>query len=138
MTANLIFYSALTVIFYHKYLKPERSRPASTAKVRSSSKQYDKNTILEVIDTRHQFEAGRGEGLAEININVNKNEVFGLLGSNGSGKSTLLNIMTGKVKQDQGETRIMGRKIFDNINEARSVFSFVQQDDFLFNELTVS
>ena len=46
--------------------------------------------------------------------------------------------MTGFFKQDSGETIINGRNILDNLFEAREIFSFVQQDDFLFNELTVA
>jgi ABC-type multidrug transport system ATPase subunit len=47
-----------------------------------------------------------------------------------------LKIITGYLKQDKGEIIIDGKNILENIYEARQAFSYVQQDDFLYNELT--
>jgi ABC-type multidrug transport system ATPase subunit len=47
-----------------------------------------------------------------------------------------MKIITGYLKQDKGEIIIDGKNILDNIYEARQAFSYVQQDDFLYNELT--
>ncbi|MBU1912687.1 MAG: ABC transporter ATP-binding protein [Candidatus Omnitrophica bacterium] len=43
-----------------------------------------------------------------INIDINKGEVFGIIGENGAGKTTLLNIIAGMLKPDRGTVEISG------------------------------
>lgn len=43
-----------------------------------------------------------------INIDINKGEVFGIIGENGAGKTTLLNIIAGMLKPDRGTVQING------------------------------
>ncbi|MDE5945995.1 MAG: ABC transporter ATP-binding protein [Oscillospiraceae bacterium] len=40
--------------------------------------------------------------LNEINLEIGKGEIFGLLGSSGAGKTTLIKILTGQIKPDAG------------------------------------
>lgn len=46
--------------------------------------------------------------LKDININVKKGEVLGLIGSNGAGKSTLLKIISGVMKPTKGKVIVNG------------------------------
>ena len=46
--------------------------------------------------------------LRDININVYKGDVVGLIGSNGAGKSTLLKILSGITKPSEGQISIKG------------------------------
>src|SRR6202044_3031833 len=47
--------------------------------------------------------------LRNINLRVEKGEVFALLGPNGSGKSTLLQVISGILQPTSGEVRVSGR-----------------------------
>jgi len=49
--------------------------------------------------------------LRDINLEVGKNEIVGLIGDNGAGKSTLVKILTGVFSPTGGELRIAGRKV---------------------------
>jgi ABC-type Mn2+/Zn2+ transport system ATPase subunit len=53
----------------------------------------------------------------DINLDIYKNEFFGLVGPNGSGKSTLLKAIVGAEKPFQGFVRIFGKDI--NKQDAR-------------------
>lgn len=46
--------------------------------------------------------------LSDININIEKGEVFGLIGLNGCGKSTLLKIISGIYKPSTGSVKVNG------------------------------
>jgi simple sugar transport system ATP-binding protein len=49
--------------------------------------------------------------LKDINLEVGKNEVVGLIGDNGAGKSTIVKILTGVFLPTSGELYIAGRKV---------------------------
>tara|TARA_B100000686_G_scaffold350222_1_gene445578 strand:- start:519 stop:1298 length:780 start_codon:yes stop_codon:yes gene_type:complete len=53
---------------------------------------------------------GKRQILDDVNFNINRGEILGMLGPNGVGKSTIFNIITGLIKPDYGTIN------FDNIN----------------------
>lgn len=57
---------------------------------------------------------GKTSALSDINIKIEKDKIYGLLGRNGAGKSTLLNIVTSQVFQSSGEVRIFGETPYEN------------------------
>ena len=63
-----------------------------------------KNCILAENVTKSY--AGR-KVVDDLSFNVNKGEVFGLLGHNGAGKSTTIDMLLGLVKPDSGELKVL-------------------------------
>lgn len=49
------------------------------------------------------------EALKEVTLNVERGQVFGLIGRNGSGKTTLLNIIAGIMSPTSGEVKVNGK-----------------------------
>jgi simple sugar transport system ATP-binding protein len=49
--------------------------------------------------------------LRNINLDVGRNEIIGLIGDNGAGKSTMVKILTGVFPPTSGELYIAGRKV---------------------------
>ncbi len=49
--------------------------------------------------------------LKNINLDVGRNEIVGLIGDNGAGKSTMVKILTGVHRPTRGELHIGGRKV---------------------------
>lgn len=47
--------------------------------------------------------------LQDISFNVEKGDIFGIVGFNGSGKSTLLKVISGILKPSSGEVRVNGK-----------------------------
>ncbi len=54
--------------------------------------------------------------LDHLNLEVEKNEVFAMLGPNGSGKTTTLKLLMGLIFPTEGEARVMGEKTRWSVN----------------------
>ena len=64
--------------------------------------------LLEVIIPKYQNHK-EFKALDDLNLEVKKGEILGILGRNGAGKSTLLKIITGVASQTSGELNIKGK-----------------------------
>ncbi|WP_369424744.1 ATP-binding cassette domain-containing protein, partial [Methanothrix sp.] len=61
----------------------------------------------------------RKEVLKDINLLIDGEEIFGILGPNGSGKTTLLSIFSTLIYPDRGELTILGIDARRNTHEVR-------------------
>lgn len=52
--------------------------------------------------------------ISDINLNIKKGTIFGLIGENGAGKTTLIQCMTGIYKPDKGDITINGEQVYEN------------------------
>jgi len=64
--------------------------------------------------------------LDDLNLNVKKGSVYGLVGVNGSGKTTALKLLAGMVRQDSGNVRIDGLGAYDNAHQ--KVVGYMPED----------
>ncbi|AWI04238.1 ABC transporter ATP-binding protein [Clostridium drakei] len=76
------------------------------------------------------------EALKNVNINVNKGSIYGLVGSNGAGKTTLLKTLVGIYKQDSGEVLIDGESVFENV-DIKSRVIFIPDMLYFFSQYSV-
>ena len=70
-------------------------------------------TIVRVEHLSHRYSIQWA--IKDINFEIKKKGVLGLLGSNGAGKSTTMNIMTGCLAATAGEVLIDGHDIFESL-----------------------
>lgn len=92
---------------------------------------------VEVKDIHKAF--GQHQVLRGVNMEINPGEVHALMGENGAGKSTLMNIVTGLLKQDQGQILIDGQVVaYENPKNAENNgVSFIHQELVTWPEMTV-
>lgn len=57
---------------------------------------------------------GHGRGIFNVNLSVEKGEVYGFLGPNGAGKTTTIRNLMGFIRPDQGEAFIQGKRCFED------------------------
>ena len=65
--------------------------------------------VIEIKNLTKIYKNGRG--IKDINLDINRGEIFGFLGPNGAGKTTAMKIMTGLIRQDSGEVKLFGTNI---------------------------
>lgn len=68
--------------------------------------------MIEVSNITKKF--GNVTALNSISCNIQRGNIYGIVGSNGAGKSTLLRLMMGIYSPDGGEITIDGAKVYDN------------------------
>ena len=72
--------------------------------------------VIEIKNLSKIYKNGRG--ITDINLDIHKGDIFGFLGPNGAGKTTAMKIMTGLVKPDSGDVKILGHSILDEFEKA--------------------
>lgn len=75
--------------------------------------------------------------IRDINFEIYRRGVYGLLGSNGAGKSTTMNIMCGVLSQTEGDVLINGVNTKMNPIGAKMSLGFLPQKPPLYLDLTV-
>ncbi len=88
-----------------------------------------------VVAVHQLFKTYKGgvKALDGLDLEVNKGDLFGLVGPDGAGKSTALKILAGVLKASGGEALVFDRPA----SAARSLVGFVPQNCALYPELTV-
>ena len=93
-------------------------------------------TIVKVDHLSHRYSVQWA--IRDINFEVPKHGIYGLLGSNGAGKSTTMNIMCGVLRQSEGDVYIKGISMSKNPVEAKRHIGFLPQNPPLHMDLTVT
>ena len=85
---------------------------------------------LEITNLSKEFKTKQNtiHALKNINLSVNKGEIFGLLGPNGAGKSTFINILAGTVIKSYGLVKVWNFDLDKNPREVRSSIGIVPQE----------
>jgi len=82
------------------------------------------------------FKRRRSEVLSNVNLSINRGEIFALLGPNGAGKSTLLKIMLGLIKPSRGSGSLLGKPLGDL--SARRSIGYQPEQPYLYPTLTAA
>jgi len=71
---------------------------------------------------------GSIRALDKVDMTIEPNRIYGLLGRNGAGKTTLLNLMTNRIFPTEGEIIIDGETVFENDKVLRDIFYMTEQN----------
>ena len=88
--------------------------------------------ILECKDISKLF--GSVIALKNVNLNLEKGKIIGLLGPNGSGKTTLIKLCAGLLKPTQGEILIDGKAVG---TDTKSIVSYLPERNYLSDSMKV-
>ncbi|MCQ4924410.1 ABC transporter ATP-binding protein [Tissierella carlieri] len=68
--------------------------------------------MLEIKNLNKSY--GKNKVLTDINLNIEENKIYGLLGRNGAGKTTLLNLISSQILRSAGEIKLDNEDVFEN------------------------
>ena len=92
------------------------------------------------ITTEHigkTFDKGQIKALDDINIAVNKAELYGIIGPDGAGKTTLFRILTTLWLASSGEARVEGLDVVKDYAAIRKLIGYMPGKFSLYQDLTV-
>ncbi|HVU94333.1 MAG TPA: ABC transporter ATP-binding protein [Puia sp.] len=92
------------------------------------------HNILKLERLSHKYSSSWA--IRDINLEIGRNGVTGLLGSNGAGKSTTMNILCGVLNQTEGNVYINGVDLRKEPERAKQEIGFLPQNPPLYTDLT--
>ncbi|WP_411678985.1 ABC transporter ATP-binding protein [Clostridium thailandense] len=72
--------------------------------------------VIEIKNLSKIYKNGRG--IMDINLDIHRGDIFGFLGPNGAGKTTAMKIMTGLVRPDSGDVKILGHSVLEEFEQS--------------------
>lgn len=89
--------------------------------------------MIEISHVRKKFQ--NYYAVDDISVDIQENQIFGLIGTNGAGKSTLLRMLSGVYQADEGEIRVDGESIYQNAKMKQNLF-FIPDEPYFFENAT--
>ncbi len=90
---------------------------------KKSQSRFQGESVIQTVGLTKDY--GFGRGVFDVNISVNKGEVFGFLGPNGAGKSTTIRHLMGFSKPDSGNAKIFGLDTFENYDKVLNRVGYI-------------
>ena len=86
---------------------------------------------IQVNKLRFAYPEGRENVLRDISFSIGKGDFAGIIGPSGAGKTTFVDILLGLLKPSDGNIKVDGQDIFDNIRSWQANLSYVPQSIYL-------
>lgn len=75
---------------------------------------------------------GEFKALQDVNFELKKGQILGLVGENGAGKSTIIKILSGLIEPSSGEIEYFGKDFFSNQKEIKRRIGYLPEYDSLY------
>lgn len=93
--------------------------------------------IVSVKDLRMTYNKGRVQALKGVSFEVEKGEIFGLIGPDGAGKTSLFRILTTLLFADSGEAVVDGYNVVKDYLQIRRHIGYMPGRFSLYQDMTV-
>lgn len=92
-------------------------------------------TVIEINNLTKTY--GKKRGISNVNLMVNKGEIFGFIGPNGAGKSTTIKLLLNFIFPSSGEAKILGMDCVTETDKIKEVIGYVPSEVRYYDNMTV-
>ena len=92
--------------------------------------------MIQITNLSKKYKGSEYFSVANLDLKVEDQEIFGLLGPNGAGKTTLISMLSSLIKPTSGYFTINGLTFGKNKNELKQLIGIVPQEYALYPTLT--
>ncbi|WP_163193587.1 ABC transporter ATP-binding protein [Clostridium thermarum] len=92
-------------------------------------------SIIEIKDLTKSY--GKNRGINDVNLTVNKGEIFGFIGPNGAGKSTTIKLLLNFIFPTSGEAKILGMDCVTEVEKIKENVGYVPSEVRYYDNMTV-
>jgi ABC-2 type transport system ATP-binding protein len=121
-------------------LRKRQAAPAAAAQAQQPASppraSNGKGPVIEVRGVKRRF--GSFYAVKGVTFQVERGEVFGLLGANGAGKSTTFRMLCGLLPATEGSLRVAGVDLRHAVAAARARIGYMSQKFSLYGNLSVA
>jgi ABC-2 type transport system ATP-binding protein len=101
---------------------------------------FNKNKIMKSISVENiskTYEKGTIKALENVSFEVEKGELFGIIGPDGAGKTSLFRILTTLLLADSGTAKVDGFDVVKNYKDIRTRVGYMPGKFSLYQDLTI-
>ena len=91
--------------------------------------------VLKIDDLKKSY--GSVLAVDGVNYNVNRGEMFGLVGPDGAGKTTTIRMLVGLLTPDSGSAEVLGFDLLSQKNLIKNEIGYLSQKFSLYGDLTI-
>lgn len=95
----------------------------------------EQNKAIEVSGLKKTYKSLTA--IEKIDFNVEKSEIFGLIGPDGAGKTTIFRILTSLLLPDEGSAKVKGYDVVKHFRKIRSITGYMPGRFSLYMDLSV-
>ena len=100
---------------------------------------FTEDVVIKTEGLSKIFEKGKKReviALKEVDLEISRGEVFGLLGTNGAGKTTLIRVLVGLLTPTEGKAYVLGKDVTEDIDFIRQRVGLLPQEAGIYDRLT--
>lgn len=91
-------------------------------------------SVIEIQDLTRDY--GKGRGVFDVSVSIDKGEIFGFIGPNGAGKTTTIRHLMGFLKPEKGYCKIQGMDCWKHSSDIQKNLGYIPGEMAFFDDMT--
>ncbi|BAC07767.1 ABC transporter ATP-binding protein [Thermosynechococcus vestitus] len=124
----MIYYSASVDLVYDDVLE---ARTLQLSEPLDCPKKPIFQDCLELIDVHYTYPNATQPAIQGVSLRIKRGEMVGFVGASGAGKTTIVDLILGLLSPAQGDIRVDGVSIYDNLGQWQRQIGYIPQAIYL-------
>ena len=129
-SVNMLQYSKPSIDVLYKYFLDNEDEDYDN-QTEEEKKNVKFSNSLKLENVSFSYDDKTKPAIKNINLNINRSDIVGIVGPTGSGKSTLIDLVLGLIKPLEGDIKVDDLSIIKNRSNWNKLIGYVPQNIFL-------